>query len=222
MAAGLHLIAATLYALLGLALGYVFYRSPRLRENFRVQGFTVVLIVVAATTLLASSAVTIHQLGAEGFLFLGASVCHLPTLVYILLSQWNRLLEYLMAAASRNEDIARQPSDREEWKAVERHLEALRDNPINPFHRRQLGEVYLRLGLVDSALSEFRKTIECLDRGYEEAQLLFKCSRLIVDRKDDVPAAIPILRRIIRLYPKSYFAAYARRIVNQYEAHHAL
>ena len=42
---------------------------------------------------------------------------------------------------------------------------------------------------------------------------------MLVERKKATEGAVIILRRIVRLYPKSYFAAYSRRILNHYEAH---
>jgi tetratricopeptide (TPR) repeat protein len=98
-------------------------------------------------------------------------------------------------------------------------MEALGKNPIHPFHRRELAETYLRLGMTTSALSEFQKAASCLEQGYEHAYLLFKTAHLMVDEIGDIPSALPTLRRIVRLYPKSYFAAYARRIINHHEAH---
>ena len=51
----------------------------------------------------------------------------------------------------------------------------------------------------------------------ERLQLLGIDSK--VDRLGNLEGAQPYLRRIIRTYPRSFFASYARRLVNQYEAY---
>lgn len=212
---------------LGVALGWAYYAFPRARESAAVQWGTLALILLAGRLCLAPSSpdadgpASYGRYGLDGLIFLGATLCHIPAVVYILVSQWNRLLEHLTSPGSTSDrEKEKKPrSPEEEWVSVERHLEALRLDPVDAHQRHQLGECYLRLGLTDSALGEFRRAIECLERGYEEAYLLFKCSRLLIDHKRDVRQALPVLRRIIRVYPRSYFAAYARRVVNQYEAH---
>ena len=57
---------------------------------------------------------------------------------------------------------------------------------------------------------------EAVDR-VERAHLLL-VHELERDRQGRLDAAQPYLRRIIRLYPRSFFASYARRLVNKYEA----
>lgn len=213
-----------LYAGLGVLLGQVLHRSRRLRESHAFQGFAMLAVVgTGALTLVALDDAEIRGLAghppSQAFLFLCAALCHVPVVVWVLLSQWNRLIVYLTSPAGQVPPRRRSArTEREEWKLIESCLQALARNPVHPVHRRRLAEAYLRLGLTDSALGEFRRAIECLDRGYEQSLLLFKTSRILVDRKRDVRAALPLLRRLIRLYPKSWFAAYARRIVNGYEA----
>lgn len=220
------LIAAAAYGFLGLFLSYVYYRAARLREAHQFQRLTLLVILLGASvTFLVTSRgpeeLVLYRAGIEGYLFLGASVCHLPVLVYILLSHWSSLLERLTSPAIRQEKQAKERTPEEDWKLVARCREALLLDPLDAKRRYQLAEAYLRLERVDHAVGEFQRTIECLERGYEQAYLLFRTSRLLVERQADPGSALPLLRRTIRLYPKSYFAAYARRVVNQYEAHQA-
>jgi hypothetical protein len=49
--------------------------------------------------------------------------------------------------------------------------------------------------------------------------LLYKAAYVIVEKKKDTQGAVILLRQIVRLYPKSFFAAYARRVLNHYEAY---
>lgn len=219
-----YVFAASAYALLGISLGLAYRSYPKLRDQPSVQLATVLLSIGAALPVLSTSGLepgrlhVIYHLGFQGFLFLAASLCHVPVLVYISLYHWNRLLERL-TSPGKNEEPRRRPlNSRQAWRLVQSHLEALAKAPVNVYHREQLAEVYLRLGFVDSAIGEYRKAIECSERGYTQSRLLFKSSRLLIDKKGDIPAALPLLRRLIRLYPRSCFAAYARRIINHYEA----
>jgi tetratricopeptide (TPR) repeat protein len=85
--------------------------------------------------------------------------------------------------------------------------------------RERLGDLYLRMGFFDSAVYEYQKAAEWVERGYAHGHLLYKAAWVLVERKKKTEAALILLRRIIRLYPKSYFAAYARRVLNHFEAH---
>ncbi|MEC7922999.1 MAG: hypothetical protein VX496_06325, partial [Planctomycetota bacterium] len=50
-------------------------------------------------------------------------------------------------------------------------------------------------------------------------RLMYRAVYICVERRMSVKNALPLLRRMIRLYPRSYYAAYARRILNRYEAY---
>ncbi|MEM7234606.1 MAG: hypothetical protein AAF517_20675 [Planctomycetota bacterium] len=216
------------YAAVGTALSVAFYRSSDLRESSAAH-------VVALLISLLFGVLTIGVLNAEeraydaslsrypvgqGFLFLCASLAYIPVVVTTMIYQWNRLLVHLMSPGSTRDSSVPLRTSVEEWKLVEEHTEALRFDPLNAERRKQLAESYLKLGHTDRAIAEFQRTVECLDRGYEQAHLLYRISRLLVDEKKDVPAALPILRRMTRMYPKSYFAAFARRVINTFDAHH--
>jgi tetratricopeptide (TPR) repeat protein len=107
----------------------------------------------------------------------------------------------------------------EEWKLVEEHLRHLAEKPLNARRREALADSYLRLGVLDSAISEYRKAADSLDSGPEQARLMYRAIYICVERRMSVKNALPLLRRLVRLYPRSYYAAYARRILNRYEAY---
>jgi tetratricopeptide (TPR) repeat protein len=218
-----YAVAAAAYALVGIGLGVTYRRNPRLREHPGVQAATLLLIILAAWAMLrVSSAGNERQqafhIAFQGLLFFAASLCHLPVLVYILLQAWNQLIERITSPGRRDEARKRRLRPKEEWALIQSLLEALARNPVHAGTREQLADCYLRLGYLDSAIHEYRKAIDCMERGYAQSRLMFMTVHLLVDRKQETGAAVPLLRRLIRLYPKSYFASYARRILNQHEA----
>ena len=85
--------------------------------------------------------------------------------------------------------------------------------------RLRLAKIYSHLGYYTSSAYEYSKAAEWLPNGYAHSQVLYKAAYILVEKKGDATRAMTILRRIVRLYPKSYFASYARRIINRYEAH---
>lgn len=223
------LLACSLaYAALGASMGLLFARSAPLRSDGRVQVLALILTFGCGVATLAyrdalpavpsGDALLAASPPAQGYVFLCAAVCHVPGVVYILLSAWNRLLERLTNPGRRPEPT-RPASEKEEWRRAEELSRALASDPIDPGLRRSLAETYLRLGHVDAALGELRRAAECAERGYEQASLLHKTARLLIDTKGDTRSALPVLRRLVRQYPRSYFAAYARRVMNQYDAH---
>ena len=48
---------------------------------------------------------------------------------------------------------------------------------------------------------------------------MYRAVYICVARRMSVKNALPLLRRMVRLYPRSYYAAYARRILTRYEAY---
>ena len=105
------------------------------------------------------------------------------------------------------------------WERIQNHMEALADDPTNVAAHERLGDIYASMGLHESAVYEYRKAAEWVGRGYAQGHMLYKAAHILVEKKRDIPAALILLRRIVRLYPKSYFASYARRVINHYEAH---
>lgn len=220
------LLAAAAWAVMGLVLSAAFYRWKSSSEAPRLQLLAVGLSLGCGAPLLVtetvSSGAELHlRVGSESFVFLAASLCHLPLIVHVALCHWNRILEAAMSPGRKDGRRGRRPSLREEWKTIRTQLENLARRPLDVRSRSRLAEAYLRLDMVDPAIGELRRVVECTDRGYEQANVLYKIARLLADRKNDLPAALPVLRRIIRVYPRSYFAAYARRVVNHVEARQA-
>ena len=161
------------------------------------------------------------HVGTQFFLFLTAGLCFVPPLVYIALHYWNILLEKLLSPGVREDAPQTTETRREQIAKVREYLQQLSKEPSNAAVRERLGDVYLRMGFLDSAVYEYRKAAAWLPRGYGHSKILYKSAFVLAQKKGDVPKAVPILRRLERLYPKSYFASYARRVVNGYEAERA-
>ncbi len=58
-----------------------------------------------------------------------------------------------------------------------------------------------------------------METGYAQGNVLYKAGRTLVEKKKDIPSAMAILHRIVRVYPRSFFASYSRRVINHHEAH---
>ena len=216
-----YVIACSVYAVAGICIAVVFRSSRTLRENSWCQAAALLLSFAMALPALVVSAkesfAELH-LGLQGFLFLAASLCHAPVWIYIVLFHSGRLV------ASFNktrmvESAEKELTPVEEWRLVEEHLRHLGGNPLNARRREALADSYLRLGALDSAISEYRKAADSLDSGPEQARLMYRAIYICVERRMSVKNALPLLRRLVRIYPRSYYAAYARRILNRYEAY---
>jgi tetratricopeptide (TPR) repeat protein len=199
-----------------------------------------VLIPVATSTLIQPSGLSgshrslkAYESGVHFFLFLGASACYVPVVVFLLLHYWQLLLERITSPGSRKKSSGElyasrqgassradpEESERERWERIQKYMETLANDPANAGVRERLGDIYASMGFYESAVYEYRKAADWLGRGYSQGHMLYKAAQLLVEKNRNIPAALLLLRRIIRLYPKSYFASYARRIVNHYEAH---
>ena len=216
-----YVIACSVYAAAGFCIASAFLCSRTLRRSTWAQVSSLLLSFVAAMPALAVSAVENYpefHLSFQGLLFLAASLCHAPVWIYIALFHGGRLVESF--ARGR---VVRAPgkelSSVEEWKLVEECLGDLAKDPLDARKREQLADSYLRLGALDSAISEYRKAADSLDSGPEQARLMYRAIYICVERRMSVKNALPLLRRLVRLYPRSYYAAYARRILNRYEAY---
>ncbi|MEE3199557.1 MAG: hypothetical protein VX254_05940 [Planctomycetota bacterium] len=198
-----------------------FLCSKTLRSNCWAQLGALLLSFVSAIPAVAVSAMEHYpefHLSFQGLLFLAASFCHAPVWIYIALFHGGRLVTSFSRGAAGSAP-AKERSRVQEWKFVEECLAALARNPLDAGHREQLADSYLRLGALDSAISEYRKAADSLDTGPEQARLMYRAVYICVERRLSVKNALPLLRRMIRLYPRSYYAAYARRILNRYEAY---
>jgi tetratricopeptide (TPR) repeat protein len=223
-----YVYASSGYALVGIVLGVFLRFGAGLRENRWVQLGAVAISFGAALPAmsLGAAASTVEGVHFEeyhaslhGLLFFAAGLCHLPVFLYVALHHWGRLVDRLTSGKRGREPEKRVFSVREEWQAARRHLEALAKDPLDCGRREALACSYLALGALDAGIREYRKAAESVDSGYDHARLLYKSSHLLVETKKTVDAALPLLRRIVRLYPKSYFAAYARRVISRHEAY---
>ncbi len=216
-----YVIACSVYAAAGFCTASVFLCSKTLRSSLWAQLGALLLSFVSAIPAVAVSAMEYYpefHLSFQGLLFMAATFCHAPVWIYIALFHSSRLVTSFSRgpAGSRPEkDLSRA----EEWKLVEECLADLAGNPLDACRREQLADSYLRLGAIDSAISEYRKAADSLDTGPEQARLMYRASYICVERRLSVKNAVPLLRRMVRLYPRSYYAAYARRILNRYEAY---
>jgi tetratricopeptide (TPR) repeat protein len=219
-----YVLIALAYGLFGVLTScvYGFFPSVR-REN--VFHLTALSLAAAATVLAVTAGsmefyvwTDVHR-GTRFFLFLTASFCYVPTFVYIGLHYWNLLIHRLLSPGATGEEKPKKETYRQQVQQVRDYLEILSKDTGNTKIRERLGNLYLRMGFFDSAVYEYRKTSEWLPRGYAHAKVLYKAAHVLAEKRQDLTKAAPLLRRILRLYPKSYFASYARRVLNRYEAH---
>lgn len=108
---------------------------------------------------------------------------------------------------------------RGDFRLLEQKQKEVEARPTDANLRSQLIDLYLGLGDADGAMYHAYVMIELLPRGHAHAYALYRLSQILAERRNRLDAAQPYLRRIIRLYPRSFFASYARRLVNQYEAY---
>jgi tetratricopeptide (TPR) repeat protein len=223
MSVDAYLWVAMIHALLGCALGAIYYLSPQAREA-RIAHLLTMLAIVFGTGLALVAAradsgrLSAFDAGVQFFLFLGACLCHAPVAIFILLYCGEELLEAMTSPGSRKGPPRPPQGVREEWRRIRAHLETLAIDPTDVAAHERLGDIYGRMGHFDAAVYQYLKAAEWLVRGHTQAQVLYKAARIIVERKKDTRGALILLRRIVRLYPKSCFAGYARTILNHHEA----
>ena len=104
-------------------------------------------------------------------------------------------------------------------RLLERKLRESKRRPTDATVRRELVELYLSRGDLQGALYQGYALVEMLPFGHAHAFALYRLAQILVDHLGQLEAAQPYLHRIIRIYPRSFFASYARRLVNQYEAY---
>jgi tetratricopeptide (TPR) repeat protein len=218
-----YLWVAMTHALLGCAVSTIYCLSPRAREERLVHLLTALAIVFGTGLALFAARVDSDRLnafdaGVRFFLFLGACLCHAPVAVFILLHYGEALLEAMTSPGSRKGPPRPPRGVREEWQRIRSHLESLARDPTDAAAHERLADIYARMGHFDAAVYQYLKAAEWLERGHMHAQLLYKAARITVERKKDTRGALIVLRRIVRLYPKSCFAGYARGLLLRHEA----
>lgn len=109
-------------------------------------------------------------------------------------------------------------------RALQSKQVELEANPLDPRLRRELILLYLGRNEPQQAIYHSYALVELLPYGASHALALYRLCQLLVGPRStrnrrELKIAQPYLRRLIRLYPRSFFASYARRLVNQYEAY---
>jgi tetratricopeptide (TPR) repeat protein len=224
--APLYLFVAPIYGALGLVVTAVFGCCRGLRREPTFHLATLAVTAGATVVAVATASAEFQYLanvhvGTQFFLFLTAGLFYVPPLVFMGLHYWSVILEKLLSPGNHEKAPPTTETRRQQITKVRDYLRRLSQDPTNAALRERLGNVYLRMGYLDSAVYEYRKTAEWLDRGYGHSKILYKMSYVLAHKKGDVAKAVPILRRLERLYPRSYFASYARRILNRYDAERA-
>ena len=218
-----YLFPALTYGLVGGTLSLLALFCARLRRErgFHVAVLLVFLIatqVVLAVTMEEPTAQPSYHLGVKFFLLLLAGIAYVPAVVVVVLQYWELLVERVLSASRLGEE-RKDDKERDTMEQVREYQQRLATDPSDAGAREQLADLYVRLGFWDSAVYEYRRTSDWLERGYAHAYVLYKAAYVIAEKRKDLSAAAPLLRRVVRLYPRSYFAAYARRVLNHFEAH---
>ncbi|MGQ9588941.1 MAG: hypothetical protein ACUVYA_01460 [Planctomycetota bacterium] len=220
--ASVDFAVATGYALVGAALSLAYRASPRLREEPVFHGITVFLALACLAIAVATEAEAVREnltrAATRFVVFFAASLFYVPALVFLALRYSELALERMMSAGSRKPPPRRAATQREEWQKIQKCLRALACDPTDARAREDLGDLYARLGFFDSAAYEYQKAARWVPRGYAHGLLLYKAAWILVERKRRVDSAVSVLRKIVSLYPKSFFAAYSRRVLNGYES----
>ena len=226
------------YALFGAVLSGLYIFSDRLRREPALHLATTALAFLASVlTIYTSTAGGEHSVVSEGgeqwiwiseilngaprfFAFLVATLFYVPCFVFLGVHYWELFLDYMYSPDSRGRETPSSPTTTKEWWALlHLTLASLNDQPNNVRLRLRLAKIYTCLGYHTSAAYEYTKAAEWLPKGYAHSQVLYKAAYILVEKKGDLSRALTLLRRIVRLYPKSYFSSYARRVINRYEAH---
>lgn len=220
----LYVLVAAIYGLLGAFLSAVYYFAPRLRAEPMFHCLTGMVLLLAGFVAALGSTIEFENLrafhrGAQFFLFFGASMFYVPVAVYLIVHYCGVLLEKITSPGSRQEPPGAPLTGKQEWQRIQTCLEALAMDPTSSTAHERLGDLYASMGFLDSAVYQYRKAADWIETGYGHSQLLYKAGRILVEKKKDPASAIALLRRVVKLYPRSYFASYARRVINQFEAH---
>ena len=215
-------LAAVAYALFGGTLSAFYIYSERLRREPSLHVLTLVLTFLA--TLLTVPAFStdssnVFSGGARFFVFLGAALLYVPCFVFLGVHYSGMILDRILVPGSRADAPPAPQTPKEWWDLLRTTPDSLSEEPHNVRLRLRLASIYRRLGYYDTAAYEFNKAAKWIGRGYAHGHVLYKAAYTLAEEKKDLDKALPILRRIVRLYPKSYFASYARRVINRYDAH---
>ena len=186
---------------------------------------TITFFVLTTWIAIQSVPLDVSEDRLWGFLpFYASSLFFVPPLIAIINHLISGFLDGLTKAGHRSAkndgDVLNAVlSGKSGWPEIRRLLNEFSRHPENRQIRSQVAELYLGMAYFDSALAEYRRLAETVPRGYEHAQVLHKIANVLIEKKRQPRLAVATLRQIVRLYPKSYFAAYARRWLNHLDAH---
>lgn len=218
-----YLLAVFLYALFGATLSAFYLCCERLRREPVLHLVSLFAAFVAsvwgASTTLSRNPESISENGIRFFAFLLGTLFYVPYVVFLGVHYWGIVVDRIMSPGNRSARTLASPrTSREWWGLLHVTITELKEKPHDVRLRLRLAKTYEQLGYFTSAAHEYARVAEWLPNGYAHSHVLYKAGHLLVEKSDDVDRALPILRRVVRLYPKSYFASYARRVINRYEA----
>ncbi len=95
-------------------------------------------------------------------------------------------------------------------EALELYREEAARDPSDPEARRRMGEIHLRRGETNEALDRFRAALPLIESAEARTTLAFRTSDLLA-REGRPAEARELLDEVVRLFPNTRFADYARR-----------
>ncbi len=221
------IVPTALSVLNGAGLCFVYVLFPNLRRNPWIQGLTWVYLAIAFSWYsLQVPMVETEAMLAHYWLYLVSFIAYMPVVTYlgaaflegsIALFGWSNDRENRRLQRWRKRLLT--TTRKRDRRMLERKLKELKRSPTDPVIRRELVELYLSRRDFEHALYHSYALIELLPQGHSHAFALYRLAQILVDQMGSLQAAQPFLRRIIRCYPRSFFASYGRRLVNQYEAY---
>ena len=223
------LIVVTLLGFLnGSALCLAFAYFPTLRGSSTTRGLALVYSAASLGIfyLLAPAELADTALGYWCLLFVGTG--HLPVVCYVLSTAVASAVHWFVMRALPDRETARlrvwhrrllRATRLGQGRLLETKLKELERRRTDPTLRRELIELCTKMGEYDHALYHAYSLVGLLPRGHPHGLALYRLCQILVDQLGRLDAAQPYLRRILRTYPRSYFASYARRLINHYEAY---
>jgi len=208
------ILCLILLALAGLALTVLTLRDFPITNNAPAQAAALGLLIVLALLYWFGYS-TIGALWLKFPLFFLALVPSVPFLAHVIRRVLIRAAEEIVsldrvevmpsasraAAAERRGDFA---------EAERLYREVIRRTPGDPGPRRQLAELLARLGRSDEAIEEYRRLMHVVRTPADKYLVAFDIADIIANQKKDVWGAIEELEHILREFPESTSAAFAR------------
>lgn len=102
-------------------------------------------------------------------------------------------------------------------EAIELYHGAIKKKPKNPVPRKKLGDLYFKLGDYGNSIKYMLEILD-LPKGVsddERCTLMNRIADLYLHQKKDKRSAMAILKRLVREFPDSKYAAYARERIVQ-------